>query len=56
MVIPYRRVRCLSLAGRVFSQNLSEEVDLLQIACAPGANDQVQFEVEPFTNTERPFH
>ena len=55
-----RRYSWLDLADAFgvtrFAEELSEEFDLLQIAGAPGANEEVQFQQHPLPRSKRSFH
>ncbi len=42
--------------GVLFTKKLSEEFDLFEVACAPGANDEMQSKLQPFPWSERAFH
>jgi len=40
----------------IAAEQVAEEFELLEVTRAPGANDQVQSEVQPLAHTKRPVH
>ena len=38
------------------TEKLAEKFDLFEVAGTPGANDEVQSELQPFIKPERAFH
>ena len=44
------------MGGQPLTKKLSHEGELVQVAGTPGANDEVQFELQPLANTKRTVH